>query len=133
MVDFNNETTIGTSAWDIVRVLILQRRNDLIEAIEYYNKLECRNTDGDLSIVQARLHSLFNELQASLKRRWNGPKDTRYKDLIDKIKSDKFKDIIDAFYILNEYLDEINLTRIDTRKQYDGSRVEEENKERGLG
>ena len=68
MVDFNNETTIGTPAVDIERVLILQRRNDVIDALEGYKKLDYQGTEADLSIFRSRVLSFFEQLSASILR-----------------------------------------------------------------
>jgi hypothetical protein len=70
--------------------------------------------------------ALYRKLIEGLKSKYSG-----IEFEIDHNRS--FDNLIKAFYTINEYLDEINLTKIDTRKQYDGSRVEEENRERGMG
>lgn len=128
MVDFNNETTIGTPAVDVVRILVLQARANLFEAWEDYRKREDQGVIVSVSIVYSRLYTLFEELQASLKR--NRPKD--YPELLNKIDSKNVVKMIDATRYLNEYLDEIRLTRLDTKKVYDRSSFEEENQNAGL-
>lgn len=130
MVDFDNETTIGTPAVDIVRVLILQRRADVFEAWESYNKEDFQNQQTDLHIVKARLFSLFLELQGGLKRRLTKGKD--YTNLIKDLESNTKKDLMKATLYINEYLDGLNLTKIDTKKKYDKTRVEKEHKVKGL-
>jgi len=129
MVDFDNETTIGTPAVDIVRVLILQRRADVFEAWELYNKEKYANQQTDISIVRARLFSLFLELQGGLKRRLN-PKE--YTALVKDLEDTKEEAVLKTILTLNEYLDSLNLTKIDTKKKYDKSRVEKEHKEKKL-
>ena len=126
MVDFNNESTITVPAGDIIRVLILQRRNDFIEAVEHYKKLE--DTDaGDIFVLRARLHSFFLELDAMLKKRLDKQD---YDDLKDKIESDSFEKLIRAFDIINHLLYDIELTKIDNRPNYDTTRVKNENEKR---
>ncbi len=130
MVDFNNETTIGTSAVDIVRVLVLQSRKYTFEAWEKYRKQKACNIDADLSLVYSRLHAWFDELQASLKRRM---KPEEYKALKVKLnKKDDETSLLDVTYFLNEYLDDIRLTRLDTKKDYDKTDWESENKAMGI-
>jgi len=128
MVDFNNDTTIGTPAIDVVRILVLQRRSDLFEAIERYNKLDYQGTTPDIAIVRARLVSLFLEIQASLKRRL---KQQEYDQLKEKIYSPDIVDIMDGVYYLNEYLDNMRLTRLDNRPHVDKTKWEEVNKAYG--
>lgn len=129
MVDFNNEATVGTPATEVVKILLLQRRYDLMEALEKYYKDKFQQTETDLTIVKARLLTLFLEMQAGLKRRL---KKTEYDLLIQKINADTESELNEAILTLNEELDKINLTKIDTRKVFDTSRALLENKVKGL-
>jgi hypothetical protein len=129
MVDFNNEATISTPAVDIIRVLILQRRNDALDAIEYYNKKVKAGIDYGTDVMGARIFSYFLEIECCLKRQLENKS---FEDLEKEVKSDKYNDLLTAFRTMNTVLDKIKLTKIDTGKDIDTSNVEEENKERGL-
>lgn len=125
MGDFKDTgATEGRPAWDIVRVLILQRWNDLIEAIEVYQKAELEGRAGELYIVRARLASLFYVIQPMLKKRWP---EKDYDAFMEKLKIGSPENIINCFYLLNEELYKVKLTQIDTVKVYDMSSVEAEN------
>lgn len=124
-MDWDN-TTVGQPASEIIKILILQKRNDLIEAIEHYYKDKYISNMGDLSIIRARLTSLFVELQAMLKRRI-----PEYEVLKEKVfTSNKEEELFSIIYQINEILDSVNLTKIDNKKVYDRMRVEEENYEK---
>jgi len=130
MVNFNNETTVGVPAVDVVRILILQRRADLIDAIEHYRKQDFNGVGSSLALVRSRLFSLFLELQGALKRKLP-PK--VYENLLFNVTNkNKIGDIENLFYELNQYLDSINLIKIDNKKEYDKSSFEMDNKENGL-
>lgn len=129
MVDFNNEATIGTPAGDVVKILILQRHYDLLEAVEHYNKQVAMGQEANISTVKARLYTLFIQIQAMLKRRLPSKE---YEDFKEQIQSDDDQKILEAIYRINEELDKINLTKIDTKKVYDSTNVEKENKVKGL-
>jgi len=131
MVNFNNENTIATPPRDVIKILILQRRNDLIEAIEDYNKRKFIGSDTGTQFIQARLFSLFLEIQNILSRRMS-PKD--YEKLEKVLLSDSLESrkLIDIFYQINNILDSADLIKIDTRKQYDTSNIETENLEKNL-
>ena len=130
MVDFNNETTVGTPAVDVERISILQRRYDLIEAVEDYKKKRYAGAGMALNIVRARLFSMFLEIQACLKRRL---KPEQYTALLKTCLTDTQEErILEAIYWINEVLDEIRLTRIDTQQVYDRMDVEAENKMKGF-
>jgi len=129
MVDFNNETTVGIPAIDVVRILILQRRADVIEAFEKYYKTEANGIDGSTSLIYARLLSLFMELQGAIKRRY---KEEKYLEFVKDFDSTDIEQMKKNFYFLNEYLDSIKLTMIDNKKQYDRNSWETDNKENGI-
>jgi hypothetical protein len=124
MVDFNADATITTPAADVIKILILQRRNDFIEASESYLKAEFSGTSTEIDILKARLYSLFYELQAALKRHY---KPTEYEKIIKNIRSDDYENIMKAFFKINEWLDYMKLIRVDTKQRYDSTRVEKEN------
>ena len=131
MVDFNNETTVGTPAAEIVRVLILQRRNDAIESVEAYLRAIGKRQAGELYEVRARLHSLFLELQAGLKRRVEpGDYDTLRTIIVSP--ESELKDLVEAFEFMNEWLDNLRIIRVDIKKEYDSSKVTDEDQEKGL-
>lgn len=129
MVDFNNDATIATPAADVVRILILQRRDYYIEATEAYEKLAIMNATADISVVKARVRALYRELYAALKRTMS---QEDFRILNTRIQSTEFKDIDAAYEQMAEWLDKTNLIRIDTKRQYDTTIVTEEDAEKGL-
>lgn len=129
MVNFNNETTVGIPAADIERVSILQRRHDLIEAYEAYNKSYFSGSAVSISTVKARLISLFLQIQAAIKRRW---KEKDYIDFKEKIENaDEPEEILKIIMAINDELDEMRLTRIDTHTSYNPADTERENEIKG--
>ena len=130
MVDFNNETTIGTPAVDVVRILILQRRSDLIEAIERHNKISFQGSDTDGAVIRARLISLFIEVQAGLKRRLVAQDYEALKKRVYDPNAD-YDTIMECLEYINSYLDELRLTRIDTKPLVDKTKWEEHNQAYG--
>ena len=127
MVDFNNETTVSTPAIDVVRILILQRRNDVLEAIEHYYKVDDSGAESDSGIVKSRIISLYLEIEGMIKKR---TKDDDYKEThkaIIKIKQSGIADLIKIFSDFNMMLYDINLTKIDNKPEYDTTKVEGEN------
>jgi len=129
MVDFNNETTISTPAGDVIKILILQRRYDLFESLEAYNKQRGQGTDPNIGGVSARLYTFWLELEAMLKRRL---KAEEYETLYQNVISDKEANIILAINTINAQLDFIKLTKIDERQVYESHRAEKENKVKSM-
>jgi len=132
MVDFNNEATIGTPAINIVKILILQARANVLEALEVYNKKISQGVSWDQAILKARILTWFIELQAYLERALK-PED--YEQFIKKVKDDYLfnetdiekADLISLIIELNKTMDELRITRIDLRRQYDKTNIEEDN------
>jgi hypothetical protein len=122
MVDFNNDATIGTPRGDILSVLILQRRNDVIEAIEAYKKIGYQGSDGaPLYLVRARLSSLYLEIRAALK---NSMSEKDFKSLSVKVASDDIGEMGSAFELMDDWLYSKNIIKIDTRKAIDTDDIE---------
>ena len=134
MVDFNNETTISVPAADIVRVLMLQRRNDCIEAREKLMSMGSKGFQVDSSIYRSRLFSYFMELEGMLFRRFEKVEVSkglsRYAWVLGRLGSKEAAELDEVFFFFNHLLDEIQLTKIDSKKQFDSSRVEIENREK---
>jgi hypothetical protein len=126
MVDFNNDTTVGTPAVDVERISILQRRYDVIEALEDYKKKRMMGSESPISFVRARLFSLFVELQAYLKRKLS---EKDYNDLLNTCLNDNNEDnLVKAMFRINEELDSLRLIKVDTHIAYDATNVEEESR-----
>jgi ABC-type lipopolysaccharide export system ATPase subunit len=129
MVDFNNEATIGTPAVDVVRILVLQRHSDLIEAWESYIKQRNLGIQANLSVTRARLVSMFLQIHPTIKRKLSPENYTKFfNELRGTDEATVYKNIM----IINEILDEVRITRIDTKLHYDRTYVEKEDKEKGL-
>lgn len=131
MVDFDNETTVGMPAVDVERILILERRYNLFEALEKFNRSRMIGAEGDMSIVRARLFSMFLEIDAMLKRQMQDEDFTKLKRQIMSTDATE-EEMLTSIQTINEILDKVQLTRIDTRIRYDSRRVEVENDQKGL-
>lgn len=129
MVDFNSDVTIGKPAVDIERVLVLQRRENVIEAIEQYNERHQIAGQASNHIIKSRLISMFLQMDGMLNRALT---QKEYELLKDKIQSDDTDKLSEGFNELNRYLDKIKLTRIDNIKAHDSSNIEEDNASDGL-
>lgn len=138
MTDFNFDATVGRTAEDLVKMNILARKWNLTEAWAAYKQMKANGIKGSLSHIIGRTQALFDEMQGTLIRRANAPKN---KAAADKITYDELKricrssqdeiELMAAFDYISELLDEIQITRLDNKKVYDGTRTETENKMKG--
>lgn len=139
MVDFNNETTVGTPPGDIVKIVILERREQVIEARESYRLAALRGieTADKLHIVGARVGALWDQLQAIALRRMKDAKgtddDPTYETVEEFVIAAKtWEQLTAAWEWMNRLIDDAGLTFIDSRPRYDRTRVEDANTKKGL-
>jgi hypothetical protein len=132
MVDFNDSATVGTPAVDIFRIEALQAQANAFEAFESYKKQKERGVNPDLSITKARLVTWFLIHQPYIRR---ARKNDEYKQLHTALLVDddlSEEKTIEIILYLNEILDKLNITKLDTRKVFDHTKWEQENKHHGL-
>jgi len=132
MVDFNNETTATITPSALVKILILQRRHDFLEAQEHYYKYLSDDVETPVSItmVLARLRTLFLELQPMLLRQWKGEDKEQAVNDFKKVftkEGVKIDEVLDHFITLNAMLDAVGLLKIDNKLAYDTTSWEESN------
>lgn len=127
MVDFNNETTVTRPAVDIMRVLILEKRENVIVAFGFYKKKESSGVVLNEGALQSSILELFLDLRAAIKRR--SPE--KYEWIEKKCNSKKHEDLLEAYCFIDDYLDEVKLTRIDTSTPLGGNIIER-NKAHGV-
>ena len=143
MVDFNSEGAFSSNKGHILELIILGRRDELINTFQLWSESKLgRNAKEESLKIKLRsvLLSLFLELDRPLfrmfKRSDNGKKGlSTYADLKLSLLSDV--DIVDAdlvscFFLINTALDDLNMIKIDNKKSYDSTNVEAENAEKGL-
>jgi len=130
MVDFNNDQTVGTKAVDIERVLILERRESVLQANESYNKLKYSGASASLSVLRARLINFLDQITGMFLRREGEKKLNKYYDIIND--SPSYKDLHIVIRELSVFLDGIQLTRLDHNQVYDTTDIEAENEIKGL-
>ena len=129
MVNFNNETTVTTAPRDIIKIIILERRKYVIDAIEDHYKTVGRGLTPDKSVLHGRLMGLFYEVEPMHKRSMS---ETEYQELKDKLFTKLQESHIEVFNRINNLMDKKGITKIDTRKDYDRTDAEAENEAFGL-
>jgi len=134
MVDFNNEATVGTPSANVVKILILQARANALESLEYYNKQMSDGVQANQSTLKARLGSWYLEHSPYIKRTEKDLEQSKeiYKLIFFNQKELTATEIQTIVNYLNEICDNIKLTRIDLKRAYDRTLIEEDNKENDL-
>lgn len=130
MVDFNNDSTITRTPKDILEILIIEKRTYFIDAYEKYIKDKTNGVQTPISILKARLNSLFLEIYPSLQK--NMDKEN-FELLKNNVNSKDADALLQAFNDMSEFLYNKKLLMWDSMKQYDPTSAEEENKFHGMG
>jgi hypothetical protein len=129
---FGNRENQAYSSESIVKILILQRRDWALQSLrELYNegaKGQIASESG-LAHFAADLFALYEELRPLLKRRLPAPE---YATLSQKVLSQEYDDLLAAFETINTILDDVKLTRIDTKQVFDTTSGEDENERGGM-
>ena len=91
---------------------------------------------GDTRQFLSRLASLFWELQETIQRKFKDDVTMSYQKMQDilfpSVGKPKFDEALEVWKHINLMLGEINLTRVDTKKDYDSTDIEEENRVQSL-
>lgn len=127
--------TLTTPPGIILKILILERRKDLIDAIEEYNNKKFLNAGWPVNKLKALLYSLYFEIDAGLRKEFDKNKKGEknlYKELKENMKSKEFVKLMLAFEFIEDFLYKKNLTRWDLKQHYDTSNVELENYYKGV-
>jgi hypothetical protein len=130
----NKSSTFAYSPDALLKVYWLQKRNNVLVAIEDYEKRKLWRSRAPTVFIYSRLHSLYLDLKPALKRKWKGKESKEKYDELEKLMQDKNKinSMLSAFDIMNEWLDDIGITRVDTRIKHNATNPEEENRMRGM-
>jgi hypothetical protein len=146
MVDFNSEGAFSANKAHILELVILGRRDELINTFQLWSESKISNSSKEETLknkLRAVLLSMFLELERPLNRKLikRGIKGEiidrenydfiRYK-LTEFDQAVSAEDLIKLYFMINTTLDELNLIKIDNKRAYDSTNVETENEEKGL-
>ena len=124
--------TQTTPPLDTLKILILQRRDAVLEAIEDYYKMMEAESSPPVFFIVSRVRTLFFDVEFMLKRYYGEQKKEDFVKLSKAVMGHDVDNSINAFREINRILDEKQLTRFDINEKHDTTRVESENSLKGL-
>lgn len=124
MVDFNDSMTVAIPAYDIVKILILQSRDNFIQALEAYRRTKYKGIQASSHEIQSRIQSLYEEVRSAMK---NSMSEEEFDKLTKSVESAEYDMLIESWHIIDEWLYVKKLIQFDTKIRYDSSRTEIEN------
>jgi len=131
MVDFNSDGALGTNRGHILDLVLLGRHDEWLNTYQKYVLSKLENSSDQnrlLNTLKAISQTIEFQLRETLKRRVK----TNYEEFKELIKRNDEKSIIESFNIINRTLDELQITKIDTRKNIDFTNIEEVNRSKGM-
>lgn len=129
MVDFNNEKTISTPLADVLKILILEKRDYIMEALKKYHLDKKTFSKSRPGAFASGVIQLFYMLRPMLLQ---DLKEKDFQELEKQVFEEDIKEVNKAFITLENYLYRKNITRIDNKKTYDTTDTEAENTAKGL-
>ena len=129
MVDFNQGETITTAPKDLLKVMILERWNNCIEALESYDRRVGKGFQSDTYELIARLRALYNILSSAMKKDLPAKDFKAVKDLTT---IEDYNSLLKLYSNLSDWLFDKQLIDVFTGKKYDSTKVEIENNNKGL-
>lgn len=139
MVDFNNDSTVSTPPGDVVKIVVLERREQVIEALESFHFVDHgkQDTSHKLAMLYSRIMALWYQIQAMVYRRLGkakGTDDDPSYAMIELliVKATKKEEMIEAYQWMNCFIDDMGLTFIDSRARYDRTNIEDSNVKKGM-
>ena len=128
MGNFEDTANVTTPYTDVVKLTILQRRNDCIEAMEFFQKQNLQGYEPETHVFRSRLFSFWLEISSGYLESESKKKDSDLK-IAEKIldeNTDADK-LIKLFSQLDQYIYRTRLTKIASFKAYDTTIAEAEN------
>jgi len=126
------DNIVSIAPLNIIKVGIIEARENFILAYEKYAEDEEKGTQPGLYYMIGRLKTWFMKLQAGLKRRLEEYDYLYIKEMIMDNPKLQLNEILDIYYLLNEEMDAMGLIKIDTKEKIEPGRAELSNRHKGL-
>jgi len=133
MVDFNSEGLFTANKGQIIELVVLGRRDELINTMQLWRESKLGNTsreEGLKSQLRSVLFALFLELERPLSRTIKSNDFDALKLVCTGVEDVSDADLLKAFFDLNATLDVLGLIKIDKTKRFDN--LEDINKSKGF-
>ena len=131
MVDFNNETTVAQAPKQVLTIMILEMYNNVLLAIETYNNLGANRQQSDFTVLKSRLNTLYLFQRLALIQYFE-KNEAAKKTLQELNKISTYDEFLEAFTLINDWLTEKKLIRVDDFVQYDFTDPFLDNKMKGF-
>ena len=140
MVNFDNDTTANKPLKELINYIILQRHNEVVDAIEYYELKQFKDRETGLPELKSKAIAFYFSIMEMLDKdianeRTTKGKDKQYtstQEVLDDIRSDEEDRIYKAIIYMKFFIYAKGITKGDTRGKIDFSDPEEDNEDAGV-
>jgi len=116
MVDFDNEVTVATPAKEVMKIYLLQNKAYTEDSWRIYREKTLSGSQFPLTKVRAALEQWYLIIECMIERNWEKVgKEIKKEDILLKIETGNETEIRDMIIKFNRLLDELRLTRLDTK------------------
>jgi hypothetical protein len=133
-IDINNLVNSTNPPEFILKLLIIQKREDFHSALDQYTKQKALGQVGDMSKLRARLMSLFFQLRASIYNHYNEvlKKPEVFKQIEQDIRTSKdFETLYKRSCEIEDFLYQKKVIKFDNEKNFAPEDIEGRNKAYG--
>jgi len=117
MVDFNNETTVGVPAKDVMKIYLLQSKAYVEDCWREYKIIDYNGGNPSLARTKAGLEQLYLIMEPMIERHWLKEWYIKKEEIVEKIDSANKNQLFNLIILFNKLLDKLLITKLDTKKQ----------------
>ena len=121
--------SVGMTPYSLIQMQLFTKLETInLCIVDCRTRLSHSNRAPPTHRIKSLVYSLFLQLEPMLKRSLD---EGEYAKLIYRVNSDKYEQIEKAFRFMNIQLDKAKLTLLDSEREYDGARWQQENEIKG--
>lgn len=143
MVDWQSPQTVSIPSLNIQKIMILQRRAEVIDVYVQYNSKKYNGTENQnvLADLKAKFDGLILEIDSMIERKYekewktteNQKEWKEFKENYEKLQESlDDKQVKGCIKFINKFLDIIQITPVDIRRKVDTADIEAMNQYKGL-
>lgn len=116
MVDFNNETTVGVPAKDVMKIYLLQCKAYVEDCWREYRTSDFNGGSPSLARTKAGLEQLYLVIEPMIERHWQNESVIKKEEIIEKILRAEKLELLKIIILFNRLLDKLLITKLDTKQ-----------------
>lgn len=129
MVNFEDGATVGTPPQELLKILVLQSREDVLSAWKGYFQTSSRTGQERTEALASNMRAFFMQVQEMIRNDYGKDQEGFNKLQNTILSTQEPRELMKAWNTINEILYKKNIIKIDTRRQVDQFNVEATNEQ----